>query len=350
MVVNRRGIDADGHVYEDVEALRAHIRRYVPGYDLPGVYGLFPSLDGFPRGGGRGKATATSPEGWLEFLDRADLAATVLYPTGGLSLGLVQDPDWAAVLARAYNDWIAETYVRCSPRVHALALLPVQDVGAAVDELRRSVADLGLVGGVLPAVSATGKPYGHESFDRLYAEAERLDCALAVHGAPSRGLGFDFFDNMIKTHALSHPISQIIQLTSIVLDGVLERFPRLRIAFLEAGSGWMLYLMDRLDYEWEGAYAPQARARGLRKPPSEYIRDGQVYVSCELDEASLPLVIQRFPARRILFASDYPHEKPESSILEEIDGFWERPDLSDEAKNAIAVDSAVAFYRLDRKR
>jgi hypothetical protein len=238
--------------------------------------------------------------------------------------------------------------VRASPRFHGLALLPVQDLPAATEELCRAVTDLGLLGGILPAVSISGRPYGHECFDPLYAEAERLDCVLAVHGAPSRGLGFDYFDNMIKTHTLSHPISQMIQLTSIVLDGALERFPRLRIAFLEAGCGWMLYMMDRLDYEWEGAYRPQAEARGVRKAPSQYIRGGNVYVSCELDEASLPLVIQRLPPARIFFPSDYPHEKPDSSIIHEIAEFWERPDLADDVKQAIAVDSAVAFYGLAR--
>lgn len=346
MATTGRAIDADGHIYEDVEALKEHIRAYRGTFDLPTVYGLFPSLDGFQRGGGRGKTTATTPDRWLEFLDRAELDETVLYPTGGLSLGLVQDLDWAAILARAYNDWLSAAYVRASPRLHGLALLPVQDVPASVAELRRAVTDLGLLGGILPAVSIGGKPYGHESFDPLYAEATRLDCVLAVHGAPSRGLGFDFFDNMIKTHTLSHPVSQMIQLTSIVLDGALERFPRLRIAFLEAGSGWMLYMMDRLDYEWEGAYRSQAEARGLRKAPSQYILEGNVYVSCELDEAALPLVIQRLPPSRILFPSDYPHEKPDSSILDEIADFWERPDLADDVKQAIALDSAVAFYRL----
>ncbi|HZT07166.1 MAG TPA: amidohydrolase family protein [Chloroflexota bacterium] len=342
-----RAIDADGHIYEDVDALRERIRHYAPAYDGPAVYGMFPSLDGFPRGGGRGKTIATSPERWLEFLDRAHLDETVLYPTGGLSIGLVQNREWATVLAKAYNDWISDTYVRASPRFHSLALLPVQDIPAAVDELRRAVTKLGLAGGLLPAVHVVGRPLGDEWFDPIYAEAQRLGCALAVHGAPSRGLGFDYFDNMIKTHALSHPVSQIIQLTSFVLDGALERFPDLRVAFLEAGSGWMLYMMDRLDYEWEGAYRAQAEARGVRRAPSDYIARGNVYVSCELDEASLPLVVQRFPAGRILFPSDYPHEKPDSSIIHEIDEFWERTDLTEEMKHSIAVDSAVSFYRLD---
>ena len=97
----------------------------------------------------------------------------------------------------------------------------------------------GMVAGLMPAVTMLNKGYGHQDFHPIYEEAQRLDVPLTVHGAVSRGLGFDFLQTMSMIHTLEHPIAQMIQLTSIVLDGVFDLFPRLRIGFLEAGAGWI---------------------------------------------------------------------------------------------------------------
>ena len=74
---------------------------------------------------------------------------------------------------------------------------------------------------------------------------------LAIHGAPSRGLGFDFFESFVEVHALEHPLPLMIQLTNMIFQGVFELFPQLRVAYLEAGAGWMPFMMDRLDEDFE---------------------------------------------------------------------------------------------------
>src|SRR5437588_663453 len=88
------------------------------------------------------------------------------------------------------------------PRVGGLATLPVQDPEEAAKELRRAVTELGFVGGLLPAGNALLKSFSHPDFDPLLGEAERLGVPLALHGAPSRGFGFDYFDSFIKVHTL----------------------------------------------------------------------------------------------------------------------------------------------------
>src|SRR5258706_2631191 len=111
-----------------------------------------------------------------------------------------------------------------------------------------------MVAAVLGANSAelgVRKPLGHPDFWPLYEEAERLDVPIALHGAPSASLGINFFNRFAQTHALEHPIAQIIQLTSMVMEGVFERFPKLRVAYLEAGAGWVAYIMDLLDFSFE---------------------------------------------------------------------------------------------------
>src|SRR6185312_3632932 len=143
--------------------------------------------------------------------------ASVLYPTAGLGYGLIKDAEWAGVLARGYNNFLHGEYLSASPaKLKGMALIPLQDPGAAVRELRRAVTDLGMVGAIMPAVGLR-RPFGDPCYDPVYAEAERLGCMLAVHGAPAQGLGFDFFDKLVEARVLSHPFSQMIQLTSIVL-------------------------------------------------------------------------------------------------------------------------------------
>ena len=145
-------IDADGHILEENDELEDYFEGPYEGHRRHQVFGLFPSLDGWPRGAVKGlkKASQTSPESWLEFIDGAGIEAAVLYPTAGLGFGLIQDSDWAGALARAYNNWFHDKYTRTSPRLKGVAILPVHDVPQAVEELRHAVTEQGMVAGLLP--------------------------------------------------------------------------------------------------------------------------------------------------------------------------------------------------------
>src|SRR5437764_2962139 len=101
---------------------------------------------------------------------------------------------------------------------------------------------------------------------------------MLVGGAGERLL--DFFDKFIQTHTMEHPVSQMVQLTSMLFDGVFEYFPKLRVAYLEAGCGWVPYMMDRMDEEFERRGARWCPY--LKRTPSEYLRGGNVYFSCEV--------------------------------------------------------------------
>ncbi|HXG53329.1 MAG TPA: amidohydrolase family protein [candidate division Zixibacteria bacterium] len=337
-------IDADGHVLERDAEIREFLEGKYREYPHFQTYSYFPSLDGWNRGFGvPGKVHETPAPKWIEFLDELGVHTTVLYPTAGLALGLIQNPEWACVLARAYNSWIAERFVRHSPRLKAVALLPVHEPLEAAKELERA-RRLGLVGGLLPAVTVLYKGYGHPDFDPIYQAAERLGMPLAVHGAPSRNMGFDFFDKFLQVHTLEHPFAILVQFTHMLFEGVFERFPKLRVAFLEAGSGWIPYMMDRMDEEFEKPYRFQAPL--LRKKPSEYIRSGQVWVTCEVEERALVQVLRQFNPRCVMWPSDYPHERLPDMFRRDIPEFLERPDIDDTAKKAILHDNPIDFYGL----
>src|SRR2546423_15715467 len=120
-----------------------------PGKD-PGetlcTYRLFPALDGWRRGlpppGPRYDAA-----GWSQFMDDTGISEAVLYPTLGLAFAYARDPDWAVDLARAYNDYICDHFLKRNARLKAVALLPVQAPPAPAAELRPAIPELGMVGG-----------------------------------------------------------------------------------------------------------------------------------------------------------------------------------------------------------
>ena len=343
--MGRRIIDADGHIIERDARIKEYLEEpYRSNPDLLGVP-FFPTLDGWNRAArrvadGKGKGMPQpDAKAWLAFLDDAGVDASVLYPTNGLAYGLIKDREWAAVLARGYNNFVHEEYLRAAPkRLKAVALIPLQEIGEAVKELRRAVTELGMVGAVLPAVGLR-RPFGEAYYHPLYEEAQRLGCMFAVHGAPAQGLGFDFFDRLVEARALSHPFAQMIQITSIVMNGVLERFPRLRLAFMEAGSGWIPFMMERLDGEFKN------RGAGLRISPSEQFRSERIFFHCELGEAALPHAIEAVGDSHFFAASDFPHE-PAHEFPEAIEAFLKRPDLSESAKTKILYDNPRRLYEV----
>lgn len=331
-----RVIDADGHITETDNQLRPYLD--APYRDRQATF--YPT-DNWDRSlGGTLGTRARDAKTWLEAMDQAGVETTVCYPTSGLGIGWVREPDFAVALARAYNDFLYHEFVKVSPRLQGVALVALQDVAEAVTELRRAVTELKLAGVMLPAVGLR-KPLGHPDFWPIYAEAERLGCMVAVH-ATVRGphfFGADLYDQFIDVHTLSHPFAQMIQMTSIVLRGVLEQFPNLRIAFMEAGCTWVPYWMNRLDEEWEKR--GKAEAPLCRKRPSEYIRSGRVYVEAEGNETLLPQVAEILPDG-LCYASDWPHwDHDFPGNIEEI---IEREDLSDDIKRKILADNARRMY------
>jgi len=343
-------VDADGHVRELDERIYEYLEgRYGQLVHDP-THRFFPSV-GPSALGLRDpavhdvKSIEVDGDVWLEALEEFGIDSAVLFPTAGLGHGQIRNPDWACALARAYNRWAQDTYGRVSPRLKPVAILPVQDVAAAAAELRFAVTELGMVAGFLPAGNCINEPFGHPDFDPIWAEAERLGVPIALHAhtGDTQWLTLHLFDTRgAKIHALSHPFKNIVQLTSIVMDGVFERFPGVRLACLESGSTWVLGLMDRLDYEH---HREKRNARpALPRKPSAYIRE-HVYVTCDLSEGMLPATIERFGADHLMFASDFPHDA-RAWIHDEMAEFGERTDVTEETKRKILGENAARFFGL----
>ena len=332
-------VDADGHVTESQDQLLKYLDE--PYRRRPANFPFVPQ-DGWDRRllGTIGE-WAGDAQTWLKALDRGGMETAVLFPTLGLFMSFLRDTEWAVALCRAYNTLMHEEFIRVSPRLQAVALLPVQDPAAAAVELRRAVRELGMVGAMLAADGS--HLLGDGRFTPLYEEAQRLDTVLAVHASGSHlgGAGVDLFPRFIQAHTCSHAFGQMRQFTSIIFEGIPERFPDLRLAFLEAGCGWAPYWMERMDDE----YAKRAvEAPVLKKKPSEYVRSGKIYFSCEAGEWLLPQAVKLIGENQIVYASDYPHW--DNSFPESIDEIRDRGDLSDTQKRKILGDNARRMYGL----
>jgi predicted TIM-barrel fold metal-dependent hydrolase len=333
-----RIFDADGHVLEAVPRIK----------ELLGPRGnrarLFYTADVWDRDlqGTLGRRPA-GPGEQLRDMDADGIDVGVLYPTAALGIGLIADYGFAAALASAYNTWLHEFCQEDPTRLKLVALLAPQDLAAAVAELRHAVADLGAVAAMLPTQIPLRPDWGHEYWDPLYAEAARLDVALAFHHKSVHSEITDQrFHSFITVHTVGHPVEQMISLSSVILGGVVERFPTLRLAFLEGGVGWVPYWMDRMDEEVEKRGA--AEAPFLTRLPSEYIRGGRFYFGVECEEKTIPHAVDWGLEDTLLYSSDYPHW--DADWPHTIQAVRDRQDLSATVKRKMLHDNVRRFYNL----
>jgi uncharacterized protein len=354
-------IDGDGHIMEDQPA----IARFMPE-PFASMYrrgAVFPPLDTLHIATGQtppawwrepgDESRQVGPSDWSEFLDDMELKATVLYPTAGLAYGRIVNRDWALAVTRAYNEWLYHTYLKVNPRFHGMALIPLQEPDAAIEELRHAVNDLGMCGAMLPATGLS-EPLGAKQFWPIYEEAQRLGCALAIHGGSHGDIGLDHLNVHAGVHALGHPFGILVSFASIVFNGIFDKFPGVRIAFLEAGTAWLMMAMERFHSSYSTHVADDPRHELLQLRPREkvsgyiarQVAEGRIFVGVEGDEQFLSQAIQAVGNSPFFYSSDFPHEVNNDTCKEEIEELMENETLSQADKEAILHANAQRFYRL----
>ena len=120
----------------------------------------------------------------------------------------------------------------------------------------------------------------------------------------------------------------------------------MRVGFLEAGTGWVPYMIDRLDRAYNGWAGKEIREFSplMKTSPSDVFASGRLYFSCEGGEPSMSGLIERIGSKNIMFASDYPHESNVERGMHEVEELMSRDDLSDEARQNIFCDNIERFY------
>src|SRR5260370_5893734 len=172
-------IEADGHVTESYVQIAKYLAE--PYRRRPLTFPLY-TADGWDRRLiDKFHDWAGNADQWLRALDKGGMELAVLYPTLGLFMSFLKDREWAVRLCRAYNTLMHEEFIKLSPRLQAVALLPVQDPKAAALELRRAVSEQGHVGGML---AADGSPLlGDARFLPVYEEPDPPRGMLGIQPA-----------------------------------------------------------------------------------------------------------------------------------------------------------------------
>ena len=327
-------VDADMHVRDREDLLKQY---------LPEPYcrrlNLYP-VENFDRsfGGTLGKRTVDA-QMQLADMDAEGIDTAVLYPTSGLAIGQVREVDLAVALSRAYTDWAADYCAANPQRLQAVALLQVIDAAAAADELERAV-QRGLVGGMIPSYSRHGAANpGERALDPLYARAERLGVPIAIHANGGITPMNERFNLFPQVHTFGHVPEQMAAVTATVLVGLFERFPNLKVGFMEAGCGWVPFWMEHMDEETE------LRARELpwlSAKPSEYLTSGRAFFGVEPEERLIGLVAEHVGEDCLLYASDYPHW--DSGWPHTTRTLAARADLSATLKRKLMAENAYRFY------
>ena len=282
----------------------------------------------------------------LDAMDAEGLDVAILFPSRGLSVLTHpdQEPHYAAAIARAYNDWMYDLCQTDTNRLIGAGMVSVYDIQSAIDEVQRCVEDLGFKAIFLRSNVVNGKQWYDPYYEPLWDVLEKLDLPLGFHeasGSRSQQVGEQYGDNFGIKRIYAQPMTQMLALGAFIGGGVLERHPRLKVAFLEANCSWVPWLIWRMDesYELEG----DLFMKDLSMMPSEYFRR-QCFVSVEPDETPARYMIQEFGADQLVFSTDYPHG--DSRFPNATNAFLELP-ISDEDKRKILWDNCASFYHIE---
>jgi predicted TIM-barrel fold metal-dependent hydrolase len=283
----------------------------------------------------------TDPDLRLKDQDRDGVQAEVLYGVLGATMRL-NDDEAAGEVLRIYNDWLADFCSKHPDRYAGLACIPNHSIEAAVAEIER-VARRGAVRGLEIARKHDMTPLWDPWWNPMWDAAAASGLPVHFHtiGGPGRDYSKLSGKTLLAARAASITSFQMHMadvLMSIVFAGVLEARPSLKIVIGEAGTGWIPYILDRMDAEWED----QFRELDLKMKPSGYWYR-QCYATYQSDPIGVKL-IEELGADNIMWGSDFPHP----------DGVWpdsqeyiqrELGHLPAELRRKIVCDNAAKLYR-----
>jgi uncharacterized protein len=248
------------------------------------------------------------PSERIKLLDEWGINAGVLFPTVGI-LWDVPDNELASAYTRAYNNWIFDFTTAARGRVVPIAHIALQDVPAALIELRRCLK-LGFKGIFLAPETIGGKRFSHPDFDPIWSECQEAGIPACLHvivrfnRAP--GIIGQFYQpgefRTVFGFALGGFAQVVPAVMTMVADGLFDRFSRLKVMCVEAGCGWVPYIMDRMDQKNDllGWTFP------TKLKPSDYFRRN-IWVVAEPEERTIGAVMDLLGEEQVLWGSDYPH-------------------------------------------
>lgn len=273
----------------------------------------------------------------LDDMDKEGIDIQVLSPIP-VTFSYWADSEKGLEMAKFQNDFIASVTREHPKRFIGLATVPLQDADLAIKEMERAINELGLKG-IQIGSNVNGKNLDDEKLEWFFQAANEQRVPLFVH--PWETLGRERLPRHNFMYMVGMPSETALAAGSIIMSGMLDKFPNLKLCFAH-GGGSLPYLLPRMDKGWN----VWPHIRKTEKPPSHYAKR-LYYDSLVYDENNLQFMIDRFGVDRIIAGSDYPfllREAPSGKVIDQLST------LNDTEKEKIHGLNALKFLNLNKDK
>jgi uncharacterized protein len=281
----------------------------------------------------------SDPAARLRTMDFMGVDHQMLYPTT-LYARMTRDPGFEAALMRSYNRYVGGQCRSFPKRLKWAGLLPLRDVRQGLEAIEEMIK-LGATAAVVYG-TAGERLLSDPSFAPVWDELHRSGLPLCVHMGMSYPPFLEVCNGLLAAHGIGMSLPAMMAFVAIVGCGMLDRYPNLRVGFLEFGAEWILYMVPRLDH-----YLPIDRSQMpiqnelSQKTIQEHAKSGRIFIAGEADDRMLREEIALLGEDQILYSSDLPHGEGRHDAAKEI---LARQDISDLQKRKILYGNAVRFF------
>ena len=291
-----------------------------------------------------------SAEDRLAVMDAESTYLSVNYPTLLLHWPIVKDPDLNAGLTRSYNNWVADVSNQSPERLKWVTVIDPRDPSEAVREMERT-KKMGSLG-IMVFGDYGNKALDHPDFEPIWAAAQDLELPVNVHPGMGAKDALKDWKNIAGDQFLT---SVVRGFKTICGSGILDRYPKVKVSFLETGCTWVDFAVAVMDFTLDnvkdrmelGTIRSEHQPiidRGLpQATPLEYIKDGRIFIGFEVDDQLLPYMVGKYGTDCWVYASDIPHAHriPDSPKF-----LMNRTDLTQEQKDRIIWKGTTELYGL----
>jgi predicted TIM-barrel fold metal-dependent hydrolase len=276
-------------------------------------------------------------------MDDEGIDVMVIYPTKGVFFYGIKDVAANAALCDAYNRWASDQFSIDPERIIGPCVVPQIDPALAARMAAEALGKPGIKGVMLRPNPIGGRNLDHPAFEPLWNLMEETGSPLILHEGTTMDVpqfGEGRYDNFLYRHAVSHVFEQEAAIMTLIMGGVLERHPKLKVVVAECGVGWAPHWIDRLDDHHEHWGVASI---ALKEKPSFYFQR-QCFIAAEGAEALIPFVVGAMGDDNICFSTDYPH--PDHPFKGVVDSIRTMEGVSDESKRKILGLNAARLFNL----
>jgi len=279
----------------------------------------------------------------LTAMDEEDIAIQVIYTTLFLAYPLTKNVGLGSAISTSYNRWMGDR-LSGHPRIKWSAVVNLDDVATAVGQVHEA-KKLGAVS-VMVLGTAGDDMLDHPRLFPFYQALCEENLALGVHVGWSCPSINNLYSHIYPSGVIAFHVPLLMAFTALISGGVLDRFPDLRIVFLEAGCQWVPFILERVHHRYKNQgstlrkFLPQT-APIQKLPVMEYIKHGNIFFSTEVEDEILPNVLNLVGEGQIIFGSDMPHGDRERCAARMLQ---ERGDISASAKESILDKNPARLY------